>query len=391
LVLWALRGFLLDERRRATMSQVADAMRWTAPVAALCAIGLLLTAARAGRGDAPGASPPSCRSIFYQPVGAVTPPLTHPHGPGLVLMGGGTDVDAAFAWVQKTIAGGAAGGDFVVLRASGDNDYDAYIHGLAKYDSVRTVLLPPCASAADIGRAAAIAQRADAVFFAGGDQADYVRWKGTPLAAAVRSVYGRGGVVGGTSAGLAILGQYAFDAVAADATHDVHTADAVADPYEKAISFTTGFFDFPPLVDTITDTHFATRDRLGRLAVFMARLIADGATGGKRIRAIGVQQRSALVVDARGTATLLLQGSGGRALFLESGPAKRIAAGKPFVSSSIDAVVIDRQGQHFDLWHWCGDGRRYAIVVDGTAKPMYSPADPYVAPADSRPASCTVH
>lgn len=40
--------------------------------------------------------------------------------PGVVLMGGGTDTDEAFVW-QISHAGG---GDFVVLRTSGD---DAYI------------------------------------------------------------------------------------------------------------------------------------------------------------------------------------------------------------------------------------------------------------------------
>jgi cyanophycinase-like exopeptidase len=305
-------------------------------------------------------------------------------------MGGGTDVDAAFKWMQKTIAGGGPGGDVVVLRAYGDNDYDAYIYGLARFGSVRTVLLPPCSSAADIAKAAGMVDGADAVFFAGGDQADYVKWKGTPLESAVQAVYDRGGVVGGTSAGLAILGRYDFDAVAGDKTHDVHTSDAVADPYEAAISFTTGFFDFPPLRDTITDTHFAVRDRLGRLAVFMARLVGSEASTSPRIRGIGVEQRSALVVDSRGIATLLLQGSGGRALFLESGRAKALVKGRPFVSSPIDAAVIDRQGQTFDLGRWCGDGRRYSIVVDGTRKPMYAPADPYVAPPDSRPAACTI-
>jgi cyanophycinase len=330
----------------------------------------------------------ACKPIFYPRVGNAAASTVKPHGPGLILMGGGTDVDAAFAWMQKTIAGGGSGGDVVVLRAYGDNDYDAYIHGLAEFNSVRTVLLPPCSSAADIGKAAAIVDGAEGVFFAGGDQANYVRWKGTPLAAAVQAVYDRGGVVGGTSAGLAILGEYAFDAVAGDKTHDVHTSDAVADPDEAAISFTIGFLDFPPLRDTITDTHFTVRDRLGRLAVFMARLIGSAASVKPHIRGIGVEQRSALVVDAAGMATLLLQGPGGRALFLVGGPPKRMVRSQPFVSSPIDAVVLDRQGERFDLNRWCGDGRRYTIVVDGLTKPMYAPANPYVAPPGSRSAAC---
>jgi len=340
---------------------------------------------------APAASAtPACEPVMYPRIGSPTDSVAKAHGPGLILMGGSTDVDAAFRWMRRTIAGSSSGsgGDIVVLRASGTNDYDAYIYGLARFNSVRTVLLPPCAGAADIAKAAALVDRAEGVFFAGGDQADYVLWTKTLLAAAVQRVYDRGGVVGGTSAGLAILGQFAFDAVAGDRTHDVHTPDAVADPYEPAISFTEDLFDFPPLRNTLTDTHFAARNRLGRLAAFMAVLVADHRAAGGRIKAIGVQERSALVVDPAGVATLMLQGSGGRALLLRGGKARQAVEGKPLVTSPIDAVLLDRAGQRFDLTRWCGDGRRYDIVVDGTRTPMYVPADPYHAPRTSAPARC---
>jgi len=343
----------------------------------------------AGAAGAPVAKA-TCLPIFYPRVGAAADSVARPHGPGLILMGGSTDVDAAFRWMRRTIAGTGSGGvgDVVVLRATGDNDYDAYIYGLARFNSVRTILLPPCSTPADIAKAASVVDRAEGVFFGGGDQADYVIWKKTPLAAAVQRLYDRGGVVGGTSAGLAILGQYVFDAVAGDRTHDVHTPDAVADPYEPAISFTEDLFDFPPLRGTITDTHFAARDRLGRLGAFMAVLVASHRVPGDRIKGIGVQERSALVVDPTGWATLLLQGSGGRVLLLQGGKARQVVKGKPLVTSPIDAVLLDRAGQRFDLKHWCGDGKRYEIVVNGTHTPMYVPADPYFAPRTSTPAVC---
>lgn len=56
------------------------------------------------------------------------------YSPGLVLMGGGTDVDAAFQWlIQKS-----GGGDFVVIRASGTDAYNSYIYNLGQLDSVET-------------------------------------------------------------------------------------------------------------------------------------------------------------------------------------------------------------------------------------------------------------
>ena len=78
----------------------------------------------------------------------------------------------------------------------------------------------------------------------------------------MRDVYDRGGVVGGTSAGEAILGQYVFDAVA-EGNKDTTTRNAVRNPYERLISFTYGFLRFPALHDAITDQHFVTRNRFG--------------------------------------------------------------------------------------------------------------------------------
>jgi len=325
----------------------------------------------------------SCHASYYPIVGRVDRQHAAPHGPGLLLMGGGTDVDAAFQWMQRDIAGSESGrgGDLVVLTASDDNAYTPYVYHLAPFGSVRTISLPPCANSEDLARAALVVDSAQAVFFAGGDQANYVRWKGSNLAAAVQRVYDRGGVVGGTSAGLAILGQIAFDAVAGDRRNiDVHTRDAVGDPYEPSISFTVSMFRFPALVGVITDTHFRARDRFGRLAAFMARELAAHAVKGSYVKGIGVDQRSALVVDSRGIATLLTQGPAGRALFLRAGSAQRIMPRTPLLYRNIRVTLLDRAGQRFNLFTWTGDGTTYNVTVDGRARPIYAPADPYVAP-----------
>src|SRR5215213_2608273 len=56
--------------------------------------------------------------------------------PGTVLMGGGTDVDAAFQWM----IGKSGGGDFLVIRATGTDAYNPYIFGLGTVDSVETII-----------------------------------------------------------------------------------------------------------------------------------------------------------------------------------------------------------------------------------------------------------
>ncbi|HEX4013329.1 MAG TPA: cyanophycinase [Candidatus Cybelea sp.] len=334
-----------------------------------------------------------CRPIFYKPRGAPKPEHRPLHGPGLVLGGGGLDVKGEFVWIRNTIAGNARvrTGDLVVLRATGNNDYDPYIYRIAHFHSVRTLRIPTCSSAQTLAAAAAIVQRAGAVWFAGGNQADYVIWKNTPIQLAVDRVYARGGVVGGTSAGEAILGQYVFNAVA-EGDRNTKTENAVRNPWERIISFTYGFFRFPALRRTITDQHFVTRNRFGRTAVFMARQIAAGRVPPSKpvVLGIGVDEESGIVVDRHGIGTLLLQGTGGSAFLIRGGAAKQIVPGLPFVSSKLVVTKLSRQGDTFDFNTWCGPEATYDVRVDGTQPEgsIYTPKDPYKPPKDSRIPRC---
>ena len=335
----------------------------------------------------------ACRPVFYPPKGATNPHRIPLRGPGLVFGGGGLDVDGEFVWIHDTVVGSHTrrGGDLVVLRATGNSDYDAYIYRLAPYNSVRTLLLPTCSSAKVLAAAAGIVSRSAAVFFAGGDQADYVIWKGTPIQTAVQRLYDDGGVVGGTSAGEAILSDYVFDALHDD-RFDATSKNAVRNPYERLISFTYGFLRFPAAAGTIADMHFVTRNRFGRTAVFMARQIADGKAAGPRplVRAIALDEASGLVVDKNGVGTLLLQGKGGSAFFIRGGPARTIEPGRPFVSGRLTVTKLSRQGERFNLAAWCGSEPTYDVTVDGRRPygEIYSPLDPYTAPDGSRIPKC---
>ena len=335
----------------------------------------------------------ACRPIFYPPKGASKPHRISLRGPGLVFGGGGLDVDGEFVWIHDTVVGSHArrGGDLVVLRATGNSDYDAYIYGLAPYNSVRTLLLPTCSSAKVLAAAAAIVSASSAVFFAGGDQADYVIWKGTPIQKAVQRLYGDGGVVGGTSAGEAILSEYVFDAVHDDRL-DATSKNAVRNPYERLISFTYGFLRFPAAADAVADMHFVTRNRFGRTAVFMARQIADGKVAGPHpiVRGIALDEASGLVVDKNGIGTLLLQGKGGAAFLIRGGPARSIEPDRPFVSGRLIVTKLSRQGERFNLATWCGSEPTYDVTVNGRRPygEIYSPLDPYEPPPGSRIPKC---
>src|SRR5512139_1738594 len=88
---------------------------------------------------------------------------------GLLLMGGSTDVDDGFLWMIDK----SGGGDFVVLRATGTDAYDPWIYNdLGGVDSAATIIIQNRAAASDPFVLDQI-RNAEALFIAGGDQANY--------------------------------------------------------------------------------------------------------------------------------------------------------------------------------------------------------------------------
>lgn len=222
-------------------------------------------------------------------------------GPNLLLAGGGQDQVAAMQWQIDNLRGCRdcdRSLDMVVLRSSGSNGYNSMIGELKGVDSIETLVITErdVAQQADIAETVA---RAELVFFAGGDQCRYVQlFKNTALERAVKSVFARGGGVGGTSAGLAIQGAMVYDACQGSVTSE----EALSDPFHADISFTQDFLDWPQLGLTLTDTHFAQRNRMGRLMAFLAR--GAQITGGLPVRGIAVDEATALAVDRNAQATV---------------------------------------------------------------------------------------
>ena len=356
-------------------------MKTRLPLLALAAIALC-----AGAG--PAAAADTCSVTVWAPAGLASR-HERPEGPGLVLSGAGLDgmpYDEVLAWMRRRLGPGSRrAGNLLVLQASSGNDYTDLFYRASRFASVREVLVPPCAPRSAVDAAAPYVDAADAVLFEGGDQANYVKWKGSALVAAVQRVYARGGFVGGGSAGLAIQGAVVYDAVAADKVlpDDVNLDSKMAtrDPYGPAVSLTTGFLAWPPLAGTITDTHFERRNRFGRLAAFMARALHDGLVPGSRVYGLGVDEGSVLVVNGAGVATLLERSGYGvdykthGAWLLSGGPAERIAKGKPLLYT-VEVTHISRVGGSYDLIHHKGAGERYTVTVDGSKPGLYS-RNPY--------------
>jgi cyanophycinase len=264
---------------------------------------------------------------------------------GFALMGGGTDLDEAFRWMCER----AHGGDFLILRASGTDAYNPYVQKLCSLNSVATLILPNREAANDPFAAATI-DKAEAVFIAGGDQANYINfWLGTRVQAAVNGAIRRGVPVGGTSAGLAVMGEWAYSAQGDkpdDPNLDAKTA--LMNPLGPRVSLVHGFLEIPVLKDIITDSHFAKRERMGRLLVFLARIQSSGED--PHIRGIGIDERTAVLVEPDGAARVV--GQGNAFFVLPFPPAAVLHEGKPLNQANFFSMQV-KAGGEFNIKNCC--------------------------------------
>ncbi|RVT45602.1 cyanophycinase [Rheinheimera sediminis] len=156
---------------------------------------------------------------------------------------------------------------------------------------------------------AAQVQQATAVWFLGGDQnylVDTLRAEGknSPVLDAIWQLYQSGGIIGGTSAGAAIMSETmivsgsSWTALAgAIAQPDTQIDEAADEPLQLRRGL--GFFP-----EGIIDQHFDRRARFGRLIVAVAEQKSDSAIG------YGVDEDSALFYQAK-TRQFQALGSGG--------------------------------------------------------------------------------
>ncbi|MEP0775208.1 MAG: cyanophycinase [Acidobacteriota bacterium] len=172
----------------------------------------------------------------------------------LVLIGGGEKPrDAMETFVR--LAGGPDASIVVIPTASEEPDIvEYYMSLLGQQYGCRNVTVLPVRTRTDAQRLelAAQAREAKGIFFAGGDQVRITAaLLDTPLLAAIAEAFGRGAVIGGTSAGTAcqsplmITGEGDFTIIRAGAVE-----------LKPGLGFFSG---------VIVDQHFVARQRLNRL------------------------------------------------------------------------------------------------------------------------------
>ncbi|MBC7974043.1 MAG: pre-peptidase C-terminal domain-containing protein [Myxococcales bacterium] len=295
-----------------------------------------------------------------------------PSEPGLLLMGGGSDVDAAFTGRIKPRL---QGGDIVVLRTTGSDGYNDYFLGLMAPDSVETLIVDTVAKANSAYVEWAV-RTAELVWFAGGDQSDYLnQWRGTRLEAAVKHVRDAGGLIGGTSAGLAVLGDVIYDP---DNVTAVISSQAVLDPCGPTMLLTERFLELPAMQGVITESHFRQRDRMGRLLAFMARIGGAASLTPNRqpITAIAVDEATSLFVDKNGRGTV--DGAGSVYVLREDAGTQRtqVSCGRPIVYNGVRRTRLTAGGT-FDLPTGQSSATSTVIGIDGRQPTFYAPANPY--------------
>ena len=285
----------------------------------------------------------------YFRIGSQQDCATQPES-GFALMGGGTDLDEAFRFLCNR----AHGGDFLILRATGDDDYNPYVQPLCPLNSVATLILPNRDSANDPFVADAIAH-AEAIFIAGGDQANYTRnWTNTPVQHELNAAITRGVPIGGTSAGLAVLGEWAYSAEGDEPQKEgqpeppnLDAKTALADPLGPRITLAHNFLSIPILKGIVTDTHFARRNRMGRLLVFLAQIHAHDPK--QTIHGLGIEEKAAILLSPDGHGQVI--GKGAAYLVSITDAPTHLDAGKPLPNATFSVQKIPT-GKPVDLAHF---------------------------------------
>lgn len=135
----------------------------------------------------------------------------------------------------------------------------------------------------------------DVFYFRGGDQWQYYSlWKGKLIENAIHTKFSNGGVICGTSAGLAILSGTLFTAQ----NGECYSNGAVKNTNLITITLKNDFLEMIP--GFIFDSHFTNRGRMGRLVSFMANWKNKTS---EILVGIGVDEITALAIGSNGSAT----------------------------------------------------------------------------------------
>jgi len=156
-----------------------------------------------------------------------------------------------------------------------------------------------------------------------------------------------------------VMGEWAYSAEG-DKPDDPNLSGkmALADPLGPRVTLVHGFLEIPVLKGIITDTHFAKRDRMGRLAAFLARIFKDEQN--RPIRGLGVEEQTAVLLELDGRAQVM--GHGGVYLLTLIGRVMGLRAGEPLNGGMFEVRKFVPAGV-LDLSRPENGGARYGVAV----------------------------
>ena len=256
------------------------------------------------------------------PQAPEAPPPPRPSG-HLVIVGGGGTPDSVVAKALE-LAGGSAARAVLLPQASSRPEAGEESVAFWKekgFANIRSVDL------SDPESARGAIESADFIWFPGGDQSRLMQAiKAAGLGDAIRARYWAGAVVGGTSAGAAVMSPRM---IVGGETADLKVVRAGSVEMVDGLGLLPG---------TIVDQHFLKRQRFNRL--LSAVLERPDLVG------IGIDERTAIVVTGTGFDVI---GEGG-VLVLDAREAHRFAAapGAPAAADCLRAALL-RDGMWYDL------------------------------------------
>jgi cyanophycinase len=282
----------------------------------------------------------------------------------VLLMGGGADVDSSFSQNVKSHVGSSA--DVVVLRTSGTDAYNDYLSSLMGADSVNTMIIDTVSKANSDYVEWAI-KSAEFVFVSGGDQSEYLNlWAGTKVQSALQHVFDKGGVIGGTSAGMAMMSSTVYDP---DGILGAISDEVVTDLCHETLNFSAGMLNIPAIANTVTDTHFQQRDRMGRAMVFLANQPSNH-------KVIAASEGTALFVKANGDSVAV---GDNEVYVLYEGATTDLyqgSCGQAVIYDNVNRIKL-LPSQSINLNTMIHNGDEITISVDGRNNNYYSPSSPY--------------
>jgi cyanophycinase-like exopeptidase len=287
---------------------------------------------------------------------------------GVLLIGGAegkkSGEDAATQWFLKR----ADRGNLLVLRTGGVGkqadwvcEYYRDLIGSAAELSIDS------REAADDPEVIKYLREADAIFIAGGDQNAYEDyWEGTKVEDTLNYLINEKKIpIAGTSAGMAILGDYYY----VPSHRGVTSSEILDDPFHHNTKdiYRSDFVRVPYLKNVITDTHLDRvnrnnpESRYGRIFGLLARVVYDSNRLG--VFAIGLEEGAFVAIDEKGIAKVFGNGEdkGQDAYFLQTNGAlpEKVERDLPLIwNHNGQAVKVYRiagtpegSGQ-FDLNNW---------------------------------------